>query len=828
MKQKFYAILASLFLVLAFNTNYAQDVVANGDFEAWTAGAPDDWTTIESGITLTEETTTVHGGSAACNVLVTTGTQGDTDFRQSVDVVAGTTYDVSLWVYQVDTTVSVRLYVGNYQNYSDASLQNEWQEMTYTYEATTTQTIEIGTRYYDQAGFDTQAEVIIDDFSMTAQVVTEPTVTITSPMEDDVIPSSDVTVEFVTQNFVIGTAGTGDGHLHYFVDGAMTMYYTSDPIELTGLAAGDHTVILQLVDDAHVALDPNVADTVNFSVTIPTEVATVADLRAGTIGEFYTLTGEAFVTYARSSRNQKYIQDATGGMLIDDNPGVITTTYVIGDGMTGVTGELSAFNEVLQFRPSEDPGAPSSTGNVTIPEVVTLADLNANQSDYESELILLEGISFDDAGSDFTYNTSFGVSQDAENGTFRTQFSEADYIGTPIPAMANVTALGSGFFGSAQFVARDLADIEVINPPANDNVCDAADIVVDGDAVTVDNTDATQDGDPASCWDTDVTGNVWLMFDFTPSDIANGVVISTIAGSSDDSQLALWTVTGCPDGPVEMTEIACNEDISGVNYMSTIASVLEAGTYYISCGTWGSGVGSFDVEVSSVLLPDNNSCSGAPITDVSVGTVATATGDGTNATASGGFPAAEVWEAFTLTECADLRIDFCGSSPQATSLYVNLFDACPIGTSLPIGTITTVGCAGSDSSLAITFTELAAGTYYYPVIADVAAADGFEAYTINYTATSCVVGVEEMEQADFSIYPNPNNGVFNVVNEGQAGEYLIEVIDVTGKVVFAEQVQLNGNAQTEINTSNINTGVYLVKMTNTDDNYYRTIRMIVK
>ena len=205
---------------------------------------------------------------------------------------------------------------------------------------------------------------------------------------------------------------------------------------------------------------------------------------------------------------------------------------------------------------------------------------------------------------------------------------------------------------------------EVANPPANDDVCDAEEITVDGDAVTVDNTDATQDGVAASCWDTDVTGNVWLMFEFTPSDVANGVLISTVAGTSDDSQLALWTVTGCPDGPVEMTEVACNEDISGANYMSTIAAVLEAGTYYISCGTWGEAVGSFDVQVSSILLPENNSCSGAPITDVSVGTVATATGDGTNATASGGFPVAEVWEAFTLTECADLRIDFCGSSPR--------------------------------------------------------------------------------------------------------------------------------------------------------------------
>ena len=89
-------------------------------------------------------------------------------------------------------------------------------------------------------------------------------------------------------------------------------------------------------------------------------------------------------------------------------------------------------------------------------------------------------------------------------------------------------------------------------------------------------------------------------------------------------------------------------------------------------------------------------------------------------------------------------------------------------------------------------------------------------------------GVEDITLADFTVYPNPNSGQFSIVNEGVSGNYIIELIDVTGKVVYSEQVQMNSNARTEINSTDVNTGVYLVKMTNTDENYYRTLRMIVK
>ncbi len=147
----------------------AQDIVANGDFESWTGGLPDDWTTIDPGITVTEATTPIHGGAKSASIEVTTGTQGDTDFRQSVNVVGGTDYDVSVWVYHTEGTVKARLYVGTYANYSDNTIVNAWQEMTYVYSAGSDGSIEIGLRFYDQTGFDGSEIVYVDDFTMVPQ-----------------------------------------------------------------------------------------------------------------------------------------------------------------------------------------------------------------------------------------------------------------------------------------------------------------------------------------------------------------------------------------------------------------------------------------------------------------------------------------------------------------------------------------------------------------------------------------------------------------------------------------------------------------------------------
>ena len=160
-------------------------------------------------------------------------------------------------------------------------------------------------------------------------------------------------------------------------------------------------------DDTYAALTPTPGATNNAVQTITfAAVSDVSTLRSGVDGNYYELTGEAIVTYARTSRNQKYIQDSSGGILIDDSAGTITSTYVIGDGMTGLKGKLSEYRGVLQFIPQEDPGTASSTGNTIVINTVTISDLTTDHEPYESEVVEIENVTITEADGTVTWASS--------------------------------------------------------------------------------------------------------------------------------------------------------------------------------------------------------------------------------------------------------------------------------------------------------------------------------------------------------------------------------------------------------------------------------------
>jgi hypothetical protein len=214
----------------------------------------------------------------------------------------------------------------------------------------------------------------------------------------------------------------------------------------------------------------DINSTVNSPECEPSfNVNSIAALRAGTIGESYTLTSEAILTYQQDFRNQKYIKDATAAILIDDTNGNITTTYNRGDGITGITGELSEFNGVLQFLPESDPGAATSTGLSVAPQVITLSEFNNNPDTYESELIAFENVSFVEADGtvEFETGTNYTLTNGSDQVTKRTNFFAADYIETVIPqgTLSNIVGLASKFDNGtdpvvAQIFVRDLNDFE--------------------------------------------------------------------------------------------------------------------------------------------------------------------------------------------------------------------------------------------------------------------------------------------------------------------------------------------------------------------------------
>ena len=320
---------------------------------------------------------------------------------------------------------------------------------------------------------------------------TDPSITIVTPVDGSTVSTSTVTVLCTVQNFTMGT----DGYITYDYDGT-TYSSTTTTFDITGLASDIYTLTTNLVDNTGAALDPAATYTVTFTVDLtsgPTEVANIAALRAGaTDGTEYTLTGEAIITFQEAYRGHKFIEDATAAILIDDNDGVITTTYNRYDGITGITGTLSVHEGMLQFVPTTNTAAASSTGNTITPQVITASEFTTNFEDYEAELVTIDDVTFTDADGTATFATGTVYEMtDNSKGTanFRTNFYDADYIDGVIPENANITGFGiekdpEGF----TFTARDLADFEVLS---TDDPTLTITSPTTGDVITVNSADVT-------------------------------------------------------------------------------------------------------------------------------------------------------------------------------------------------------------------------------------------------------------------------------------------------------------------------------------------------
>ena len=190
----------------------------------------------------------------------------------------------------------------------------------------------------------------------------------------------------------------------------------------------------------------------------PENVSTIAQLRAGTIGSSYRLTGEAVLTFQQTNRHQKYIQDATAAIVIDDPSGIITTTYNLYDGITGIAGTLSVYAGLLQFVPIADPGVATSHNNTIVPVTRTLATIT---SDDQAKLLKIYSVTLTPNETGLFASTAENIpATDASgNGVMRT-FPNTDYAGTPIPTdPVDIICLGGQFNDAMQFSPRFLADI---------------------------------------------------------------------------------------------------------------------------------------------------------------------------------------------------------------------------------------------------------------------------------------------------------------------------------------------------------------------------------
>ncbi len=316
---------------------------------------------------------------------------------------------------------------------------------------------------------------------------TSPSLAIASPTGGTIYSpiTTSANVALSISNFVVGNPGTGiDGHIHYTVNGGgVVMKYDTAPIALTGLTPGNYTVYVELVNNNHAPITPAVNATVTFTIAAYNVVANLGALRAHVTangaGKYYQISSNPVVTFKRATRNQKYIQDGTAAIVIDDAttaPGVITTTMNVGDAVSGLKGQSLLFNGLLELTPIEN-ATVASSGNTVTPQVVTIANVLANFENYESELVQITGVTFDATATNFAANANTPITAPTAS-VFRSNFTatEVDYIGQAIPTTPRTIIAFPGEntvsvpSPSIYFVARSLAELNVLSSSSFDNI----------------------------------------------------------------------------------------------------------------------------------------------------------------------------------------------------------------------------------------------------------------------------------------------------------------------------------------------------------------------
>ncbi|MCB0792810.1 MAG: T9SS type A sorting domain-containing protein [Flavobacteriales bacterium] len=276
--------------------------------------------------------------------------------------------------------------------------------------------------------------------------------------------------------------------------------------------------------------------------------------------------------------------------------------------------------------------------------------------------------------------------------------------------------------------------------PANDDCVNAIPLTPSTNCVPVagDVQGATQSLPAITCngFLGNANDDVWYSFVAT----ATSHIVHVDGADTLDAVVELLTGT-CGS----LTSLDCADATLGGDVEEINATGLTIGqTYYVRVYDWYTGYPIASTFTICILTsgggtPVNDQCGGIPTPLLNVGGSLNFSGTTSGATTTNdavplsdmddGIP--KVWHAFTLNGCADVTVDYCGTTPAFDQVYI-VVTACPAST-FTAGTYDFTTCV--DGNATIHFTALPAGTYYLPVGLFGAGSTG--SYQMTVTATAC-------------------------------------------------------------------------------------------
>lgn len=174
----------------------------------------------------------------------------------------------------------------------------------------------------------------------------------------------------------------------------------------------------------------------------------------------YKYTGEAVVTFI--DNKDYYLQDATGGIRLNDNFNSIQSPIAVGDRITGFMATISNSFGVFAIPVENTPLTKLASGETVEPTTITIAELTKNAQKHLNSLVKVENVTFTEiAGKTITEDTTNPLINDGTAEGRMKLFKETDIIGSTAPSEA-FTLVGISTSTGGNIVApRSLKDIIV-------------------------------------------------------------------------------------------------------------------------------------------------------------------------------------------------------------------------------------------------------------------------------------------------------------------------------------------------------------------------------